>query len=152
MLVSFCLSEWQLHHILCISIPGTILWAYAFTNSQFFKKQWPKIPHQTYYLLVSLGGCRKYGNSGNWKAMNQLLQFLHAIKMFSLETEGFSRGKKVRSGGGGGISLTVQCPHRNGVGCRQRGPKYILLLLHKDTAVDLVRTCPNPESGWGWCH
>lgn len=103
MLVSFYLSEWQLHHILCISIPGIILWAYAFTNSQFFKKQWAKktLNNQTYYLLLSLRnvGCRKYGNSEKWEAMNQLLQVLHAINMFSLETEGFSKGEKSEIGG-----------------------------------------------------
>lgn len=72
--------------------------------------------------------------------------------MFSLEIEGFSRVKKVRLWGEGRISLTVHCPHRNGMDCRQRRPNYfVLLLLHNDTAVDMGRTFPDPESGLGWC-
>lgn len=45
-----------------------------------------------------------------WKE-GEVLQFLHAIKMFSLEIEGLSQGrKKVGCGRGERISLTV-APH-----------------------------------------
>lgn len=130
-LVSFYLSEWHNSLGLCIY------------TAIFYEAVAKKTPEQpTYCLLVGLRsvGCRKYGNSGNWKAINQLLQFFHAIKMFSLETEGFSRGEKSEIRGGGRISLTVHCPHRNGMGCRHRRPNYIVLLLHNGTTVGLGRT------------
>lgn len=50
--------------------------------------------------------------------------FLHAVKTFSLETEGFREREKVAEGRRGMIPLTVAliCGNRLTAGCRQRGP------------------------------
>ena len=54
----------------------------------------------------------------SWKE-GEVLQFLHAVKTFSLEIEVLSRGEKSEvRGGGGRISLTVALPSQKWDNCR----------------------------------